>query len=150
MTISDTTPHAGRGALAGLDATTFGAVSSLTFSIGPDVPPVEAMHQAGAMASMTLPRFLSGKPGAEETVAAVLAVLGELVDLTARHKASTGLVGRISYDGAHVTVSVGDMNCLLPAPEEEPGLYLVHRVADEVGQYAGDMGGRVTWAAVTA
>ncbi|CAL9326774.1 hypothetical protein [Streptomyces sp. SudanB91_2054] len=150
MTISDATPHISTGALAGLDATTFGAVSSLAFSIGPNVTPVEAMQQAGAMASMTLPRFLAGKPGAEETGADALAVLTELVDLTARHKASSALVGRVSYDGLHITVSVGDMDGALPPPETEPGLYLVHRVAAEVGQYAGDMGGRVTWAAVAA
>lgn len=108
------------------------------------------MEQAGAMVTMSLPRFLKGTPGAEETCAAVQAVVTELVDVTARHKAGTDLVGSVAFDGSHVTVSVGDMDCELPAPEEEPGLYLVHRVAAEVGQYAGDHGGRVTWAAVPA
>ncbi|MFE1206361.1 hypothetical protein ACFW5V_32260 [Streptomyces sp. NPDC058762] len=150
MTISDTTPQKRAGTFAGLDAAILGAESSLTFSIGPDVPPVEAMQQAGAVASMTLPRFLAGKPGADDTGADALAVLTELVDLTARHKAGSSLVGRVSYDGSHITLSVGDMDCPLPTPENEPGLYLVHRVAAEVGQYTGDMGGRVTWAAVAA
>ncbi|MGV9509397.1 hypothetical protein ACWDQZ_27730 [Streptomyces tendae] len=127
-----------------------GAESSLTFSVGPDVSPVAAMERASAMVAMALPRFLSGAPNADDVCAAAQAVLTELVDVTARHKASGHLVGRVAYDGAHVTVSVGDMGRTLPAPEEEPGLYLVHRVADEVGQYAGDMGGRVTWAAVAA
>jgi hypothetical protein len=45
-------------------------------------------------------------------------------------------------------LSVGEMICPLPAPEDEPGLYLVHGVAAEVGQNIGDHGGRVTWAAI--
>jgi hypothetical protein len=100
------------------------------------------------MAALTLPRFLAGAPRAEEVCALAQAVLTELVDITARHRASLDLVGRIVYDGAHVTVSVGDMARPLPSPEEEPGLYLVHRVAIEVGQHEGDFGGRVTWASV--
>ncbi|MBZ6253653.1 hypothetical protein KVH27_35480 [Streptomyces olivaceus] len=156
MTISATGPHSwpprttavrDLGAAAPLH---LGAESSLTFSIGSSTSPVEAMARAGAMTAMTLPRFLGQAPNADEVCAAAQAVLTELVDVTSRHRASTDLVGRVAYDGAHVTVSVGDMGRTLPAPEEEPGLYLVHRVADEVGQYAGDMGGRVTWAAVAA
>lgn len=108
------------------------------------------MEQAGAVVAMALPMFLRDLPHAAETCAAVQAVLTELVDVTARHKAGLDLVGKVTYDGAHVTVTVGDMDCPLPAPEEEPGLYLVHRIASDVGQYAGDHGGRVTWAAVPA
>lgn len=124
--------------------------SRVDFVIGPEATPVEAMKQAGAVVTMSLPRFLGGTPGAEETCAAVQAVLTELVDVTARHRAGIDLVCAIAFDGAHVTVSVGDMGRTLPASEEEPGLYLVRRVASEVGQYAGDHGGRVTWAAVPA
>ncbi|MGW2550016.1 hypothetical protein [Streptomyces sp. NPDC001635] len=155
MTISDAAPHnwpqhhapAGDTDLAHV---LLGEESSLGFTIGPEASPVEAMEQACAMAALSLPRFLSGLPGADDTCARVQSVLTELVDITARHKAGIDLVGRVAFDGAHITVSVGDMDCPLPAPEEEPGLYLVHRVAHEVGQYAGDMGGRVTWAAVRA
>jgi hypothetical protein len=124
--------------------------SRVDFVIGPEATPVEAMEQAGAVVTMSLPRFLEGMPGAEKTCADVQAVLTELVDVTARHKAGTDMVCAVAFDGAHVTVSVGDMGRTLPAPEEEPGLYLVRRVASEVGQYAGDLGGRVTWAAISA
>ncbi|MFG2986156.1 hypothetical protein ACGFYQ_33730 [Streptomyces sp. NPDC048258] len=122
--------------------------SAIDFTIGPESTPVEAMKQAAAMVGMTLPTCLSEVPDPEAVCETVKAVLTELVDVTARHRASLDLVGKVKFDGAHVTVSVGDMNCLLPAPSEEPGLYLVHRHADEVGQYAGDLGGRVTWAAI--
>ncbi|MFJ4084995.1 hypothetical protein ACIP2Z_39380 [Streptomyces iakyrus] len=97
---------------------------------------------------MALPRLLEGV--SDETGAVVRAILTELVDVTARHGAGGDLVASVAYDGVHVTVSVGDMGRALPAPEEEPGLYLVHRLASDVGQYAGDQGGRVTWAAVPA
>ncbi|MET8717443.1 hypothetical protein ABZV52_30205 [Streptomyces sp. NPDC004735] len=122
--------------------------SCIDFAIGPETSPGEAMERAGAMVALSLPRFLDGVPGAEEICSAAIAVLTELVDVTARHKAGIDLVGRVLWDGSHVTVSVGDMDRPLPAAEEEPGLYLVHRIAVDVGQYAGDMGGRVTWAAV--
>ncbi|MFB6700280.1 hypothetical protein [Streptomyces rubiginosohelvolus] len=156
MTISDTTPHnapARTSNPAGADASalfTMAVESSVDFTLGPDVTPVEAMERAGAMVELSLPRFLAGVPGAEQTCAAVLSVLTELVDLTARYKAGLDLVGRVVWDGHHVTVSVGDMGRSLPAPEEEPGLYLVNRLAADIGQYAGDHGGRVTWASVTA
>ncbi|MFC9280929.1 hypothetical protein [Streptomyces collinus] len=127
-----------------------GSYSRIDFSIGPEASPAEAMERAGQMVDMTLPRFLSNTSNAEETCTAVQAVLAELVDVTARHKASYDLVGSLVFDGVFVTVSVGDMDCRLPPPEEEPGLYLVHRMAVEVGQYKGDLGGRVTWAAVAA
>ncbi|MEU5748271.1 hypothetical protein ABZ804_22365 [Streptomyces sp. NPDC047726] len=155
MTISDATPHnwPPRPAFAGASEAApnpLGVESSIDFVIGPEASPIEAMERAGAMAALSLPSFLEGVAGAENTCAAVQAVLTELVDVTARHKAGPDLVARLTFDGAHVTVSVGDINRPLPAPEEEPGLYLVHRVASDTGQYAGDNGGRVTWAAVNA
>jgi hypothetical protein len=118
------------------------------FVIGPEVVPSAALKQAEALARMALPRLLGDAVDASKTCDEVRAVLVELIDVTARHQASGSLVSRLAYDGAHVTVSVGDMDCLLPAPADEPGLYLVYRIADDVGQYAGDHGGRVTWAAV--
>lgn len=124
--------------------------SCIDFAIGPEASPVEAMERAGAMTSLSLPRLLEETPGATDTLSAVQAVLTELVDVTARHKAGLDLVVRLAFDGAHVTVSVGDMDCPLPAAAEEPGLYLVYGVASEVGQHVGDNGGRVTWAAVPA
>lgn len=153
MTISDAAPHnwnpratfPGEGDAA---PDLLGVESSIDFAIGPEASPKEAMERAGAMVSLSLPRFLEETPGATDTCAAVQAVLAELVDVTARHKAGLDLVARIAFDGAHVTVSVGDMDCPLPAAAEEPGLYLVHRVASDVGQHVGDNGGRVTWAAI--
>ncbi|MEU5978466.1 hypothetical protein [Streptomyces sp. NPDC047315] len=155
MTISDAVPHnppppTAFSNDAGGPLNLLDTASAISFSIGPDTPPSVAMEEAVAMVGMTLPRFLAGAPGAKVTCEAAQAILRELVDVTARHKASQDLVGRVTYDGAHVMVSVGDMDCRLPAPEEEPGLYLVHRVADDVGQYSGDMGGQVTWASVAA
>lgn len=156
VTISDAAPHnwptsaSAREEQITAAPDLLGVESSITFSIGPETSPVEAMKQAEATVAMMLPRFLAEVPGAKDVCAAAQAVLVELVDVTARHKAGSDLVGKVAYDGDHVTVSVGDMDCSLPAPEEEPGLYLVHRAAVEVGQYAGDHGGRVTWAAVAA
>ncbi|MFJ4880101.1 hypothetical protein ACIP93_33505 [Streptomyces sp. NPDC088745] len=124
--------------------------NSVDFVIASEVSPVEAMERAVALSAVALPRMLQGAPDLVRTCDNVKAVLAELVDVTARNQASDALIARIAYDGAHVTVSVGEMGRPLPAPEEEPGLYLVHRIASEVGQYAGDHGGRVTWAAVAA
>ncbi|MFK0159090.1 hypothetical protein ACIQVK_44350 [Streptomyces sp. NPDC090493] len=154
MTISDAAPHnwppyapfTGEGGAALL----LGAENSVDFVIGPDVTPPDAMERANAAAALALPRLLEGAPHINRTSDEVQAVLQELVDVTARHSTGAGLVARIAYDGGHVTVSVGDMDGALPAPEVEPGLYLVHRTASVVGQYAGDHGGRVTWAAVPA
>ncbi|MFD9394974.1 hypothetical protein ACFWBB_30880 [Streptomyces sp. NPDC060000] len=128
----------------------FAEENSITFAIGPETNATEALERAGALATLALPRILEGAPDAGRTCADVQAVLTELVDVTARHQAGDSLVARIAYDGAHVTVSVGDIDRALPAPEEEPGLYLVHGVASDVGQYVGDHGGRVTWASVPA
>lgn len=122
--------------------------SSIDFTIGPAATPDQAMKQATAMVRMTLPMFLVDVADVTVVCHAVESVVTELVDVTARHKAGVDLVGKVSFDGSHVTVSVGDMTGPLPTPEQEPGLYAVHRLADEVGQYAGDLGGRVTWAAL--
>jgi hypothetical protein len=124
--------------------------NSVDFVIGPEVSPVQAMKQARALAALALPRMLEGAHDVTMISADVQAVLGELVDVTARHTLGAGLLARIAYDGWHVMVTVGEMICALPAPEDEPGLYLVHRTADKVGQYVGDRGGRVTWAAIRA
>ncbi|MFF8399906.1 hypothetical protein [Streptomyces sp. NPDC016172] len=122
--------------------------NSLSFTIGPEHSPIEAMAAANDMVAMSFPSFLEGLPNAAQVCADVHAVLTELVDVTARNRASVDLVGKVTYDGRHVTVSVGDMAGRLPSPEVEPGLYLVHGTAHEVGQHAGDAGGWVTWAAL--
>lgn len=121
--------------------------SSIDFAIGPEATPAQAIERIAAMVKMTVPQLQGEMPGADLVHADVQAVLTELVDVTARHQASMDLLGKVTIDGKHVTMSVGDVNCPLPAPEEEPGL-LVHRVASEVGQHAGDNGGRVAVAAV--
>ncbi|SEE83561.1 hypothetical protein SAMN05216483_6714 [Streptomyces sp. 2131.1] len=151
VTISDAAPHnwppralMGEGGAALL----LGVENSVDFVIGPDVAPIEAMERAYATAALLLPRLLKGAPYADRTGDEVQAVLQELVDVTARHCAGAGLVARIAYDGGDVTVSVGDMTGALPAPEVEPGLYLVYRLASDVGQHVGDHGGWVTWASV--
>ncbi|MCG8971856.1 hypothetical protein [Streptomyces sp. CL12-4] len=154
MTISDATPHwppyaPAPGGDGSASALLIGVEDSIDFVIDPEASPVQAMEQAGAMAALALPSMLEGAPDPIRLCADVRALLVELVDVTARHRATPMLVARMSYDGAHVTVSVGEMDRPLPVPEEEPGLYLVHGIASEVGQYAGDHGGRVTWAAVS-
>ncbi|MFF9901346.1 hypothetical protein [Streptomyces longispororuber] len=156
MTISDAAPfnwppRADIRGQGGADpAVLLGAENAVDFAIGSAVSPAEAMDRAVAMTALALPRLLDKAHVPADACSSVEAVVTELVDVTARHQASADLVARLAYDGAHFTVSVGDMARALPAPEEEPGLYLVHRVAAEVGQYAGDHGGRVTWAAVPA
>jgi hypothetical protein len=152
VTISDAAPHNWnpRTTVTAGESTplAIGVESSVDFVIGPGTSPVDAMQQAAAMVALALPRFLEGAPEADEVCAAAQAVLTELVDVTARHRAGDDLVGRVSFDGLYVTVSVGDMAGALPAPEDEPGLFLVHRLATVVRQHAGTMGGLVTWAAV--
>ncbi|QFG13289.1 hypothetical protein SEA_GILGAMESH_97 [Streptomyces phage Gilgamesh] len=153
MTISHAAPHWPPNALAPGDGGAAPALlvsveNSVDFVIGPEVPSVAAMERADTVASLALPRMLEDVPDAARICAEVQAVLIELVDVTARYRADGPLVGRIAHDAGHITVSVGDMARVLPAPEEEPGLYLVHRLASEIGQYEGDHGGRVTWAAV--
>ncbi|MDI3102001.1 hypothetical protein QJ054_33745 [Streptomyces sp. AN-3] len=149
MTISDATPHnfTQQGALEEI-ARALGSASSVHFTLGPEVTPVLAMERAAATVAHALPSVLDGVRDLERVCSEVQAVLTELVDVTARNRAGVYLVGTVEYDGRHVTVAMGDMNRTLPPPEEEPGLYLVHRLAVDIGQYEGDHGGRVTWAAV--
>ncbi|UQA96722.1 hypothetical protein [Streptomyces halobius] len=125
-----------------------GAVNSLEFRVGPEHGPAQAMRRSRRFAAMVLPALLGELPEAAAIAESVLAVLTELVDVTARHRASVDLAGRISYDGAHVLLTVGEMNRALPDPEVEPGLFIVHRSVDDIGQYRGDEGGHVTWASV--
>lgn len=150
MTISDAAPHnwpAHTAAPNPLDL--LGMESSITFSIGPEVSPTEAMKQADAMAAMMLPRFLADVPDGKDICAAAQAVLMELVDVTARHKAGSDLVGKVAFDREHVTVSVGDMDCSFPAGRGAgpvPGA--PHR--REGGAVRRRPQRRVTWAAVPA
>ncbi|MER7952003.1 hypothetical protein ABTY59_31895 [Streptomyces sp. NPDC096079] len=124
------------------------AEDSFDFVIGLEATPAQAMERADALLRMALPLFLERRKGSLAAFEPAAAVLTELVDVTARYAAGDALVGRVAFDGFHVTISVGDMHCELPRPEIEPGLYTVHRLAAEFGQYAGDHGGRITWAAV--
>ncbi|MFG2141928.1 hypothetical protein [Streptomyces sp. NPDC048650] len=155
MTISDAepllwasslrTPATGRGAalLQVPDAMNF-----LDFRLGPEHEPAEALRRSRRFAAMVLPALLAAAPEAASASESVLAVLTELVDVTARHRASVDLAGRISYDGAHVLLTVGEMDRPLPTPEVEPGLFSVQRLTDDIGQYRGDDAGYVTWASV--
>ncbi|MGG7574191.1 hypothetical protein [Streptomyces sirii] len=127
-----------------------GATNSLEFRLGPEHKPADALRRSHRFAAMVLPALLAPLPDAAGVAEAVLAVLGELVDVAARHRASVDLSGRISCDGAHVLLTVGEMDRPLPEPEEEPGLFLVRRLTDDIGQYLGDEGGHVTWASVPA
>ncbi|MCZ1014380.1 hypothetical protein [Streptomyces noursei] len=120
----------------------------ITFIIGPEVKPADAMARATAFARRTLPMLLEGRPGAEAAASDAIKVLAELVDITARDRRSTDMLGRVAFDGVHLTVSVGEMHSPLPAPNDEPGLYLVRSLADDIGQYDGDEGGRITWASI--
>ncbi|MEU2585247.1 hypothetical protein ABZ612_20260 [Streptomyces avermitilis] len=122
--------------------------NSIEFRLGPDHTPVQSMRRARGFIAKVLPALLAGAPNAKFVEEAALAVLTELVDVTARHRASVDLSGRVSYDGDHVLITVGEMSRSLPAPEEEPGLFLVHRLSDDIGQYRGDEAGNVTWASV--
>ncbi|MGP4046909.1 hypothetical protein [Streptomyces sp. 2A115] len=122
--------------------------NSIEFRLGPEHAPVQSMRRARGFVARVLPALLAGAPDAEAVKEATLAVLAELVDVTARHRASVDLSGRISYDGDHILITVGDMGQPLPTPEEEPGLFLVHRLVDDIGQYRGDGDGYATWASI--
>ncbi|GAB2966087.1 hypothetical protein GCM10023080_029900 [Streptomyces pseudoechinosporeus] len=122
--------------------------NSIEFRLGPEHTPVQSMRRARGFVAKVLPALLAGAPNAKAVEEATLAVLTELVDVTARHRASIDLSGRVSYDEDHVLITVGEMNRPLPAPEEEPGLFLVHRLTDDIGQYRGDEAGDVTWVSV--
>ncbi len=86
------------------------------------------MRRSRRFAAMVLPALLGEMSEAAAVAESVLGVLTELVDVTARHRASVDLAGRISCDGVHVLLTVGEMDRPLPDPEVEPGLYLVHRL----------------------
>ncbi|MFI6686683.1 hypothetical protein [Streptomyces sp. NPDC050485] len=122
--------------------------SDITFAIGPSVAPADVVARATAFTRRMLPMLLDGEPTTETATREVLAVVTELVDITARRRCSTDVLGRIAFDGAHATVTVGQMRGPLPTPDEEPGLYLVHRLVDDLGQYRGDDGGYTTWASI--
>lgn len=156
MTISDAIsplwgsglPAAATGQGAAAPKGLLGAEAVIEFRLGPEHAPIQSMRRARGFVAKVLPSLLRGAPEAKTLAEAVLAVLTELVDVTARHRIGIDLSGRVSYDGDHVLVTVGEMGRRLPASEEEPGLYIVHRVADEVGQYLGDEGGYMTWVSV--
>ncbi|MFI5664377.1 hypothetical protein [Streptomyces sp. NPDC051684] len=155
MTISDAMPQLWASSLrttaAGNAAATtqvLDAEKSLDFRIGPECAPARAMQRATRFAAMVLPALLAEAPDPEAAADTVLQVHGELVDVTARHRASLDVAGRISFDGDHVLITVEEMDQPLPAPEAEPGLYLVHRLTDDRGQYCGEAGGFTTWASV--
>ncbi|GBQ04315.1 hypothetical protein SSP531S_58090 [Streptomyces spongiicola] len=122
--------------------------NSIEFRLGPEHTPVQSMRRARAFVAKVLPALLAGAPSAKAIEEATLAVLAELVDITARHRAGIDLSGRVSYDGEHVLIAVGDMDQALPAPEEEPGLFIVRRLVDDVGQYRSDDDGYATWASI--
>ncbi|MEU9783635.1 hypothetical protein AB0H92_22170 [Streptomyces phaeochromogenes] len=122
--------------------------NSIEFRLGPERTPVQSMRRARGFAAKVLPTLLAGAPNANVVEEMTLAVLTELVDVTARHCASIDLSGRISCDGDHVLITIGEMDQQLPDSEEEPGLFLVRRLTDEIGQYRGDEAGYVTWASV--
>jgi len=122
--------------------------NSIEFRLGPEHTPIQSMRRARGFVARVLPALLAGAPNAKAVGEATLAVLTELVDVTARHRASVDLSGRVSNDGDHVLITVGEMCRPLPAPEEEPGLFLVHPLTDEIGQYRGDEDGYATWVSV--
>ncbi|PAZ12327.1 hypothetical protein CLM62_30685 [Streptomyces sp. SA15] len=121
---------------------------SIEFRLGPEHTPVQSMRRARAFVAKVLPALLAGAPNAGAIEEATLAVLAELVDVTARHRASVDLSGRVSYDGDHVLITIGEMDQRLPAPEEEPGLFLVHRLVDDIGQHRDAGMGYETWVSI--
>ncbi|MFD5856140.1 ATP-binding protein [Streptomyces chartreusis] len=156
MTISHDTPPLSTFGLR-VNAAKQGAVTShglpdeensLEFRLGPEHTPIQSMRRARSFVAKVLPALLAGGGDAEHVEESVLAVLTELVDVTARHRASVDLSGRISCDRDHVLITVGDLGRPLPAPEEEPGLFLVHRLADDIGQHREDSGGYAVWASI--
>ncbi|MGW1275580.1 hypothetical protein ACWD4V_01295 [Streptomyces tsukubensis] len=122
----------------------------IAFCLGPDTAPADAMERAAAFTRRTLPMLLGDTLVDHPTREAAISVVRELVDITARNRHGSDIVGRILADDAHITVTVGEARGQLPAPHDEPGLYLVRRLADDIGQYQGDEGGYVTWASIPA
>ncbi|RLU79933.1 hypothetical protein CTZ27_35880 [Streptomyces griseocarneus] len=120
----------------------------ITFCLGPGTAPTDAMERSAAFAHRTLPMLLKDAPAAQAASDDVISVVRELVDITARDRHGADILGRIVFDGTHITVSVGEKQGPLPQPDDEPGLYLVRRLVDDIGQYRGDNSGYVTWASV--
>ncbi|WP_411147459.1 hypothetical protein [Streptomyces sp. A30] len=156
MTISDAMPQLWASSLP-FAAVGSGAVTplglpdvenSIEFRLGPEHTSVQSMRRARGFVAKVLPALLAGAPNANVVEETTLAVLTELVDITARHRASVDLSGRVSYDGEHVLIAVGEMDQPLPGPEEEPGLFIVHRLVDDIGQYRDDDDGYATWASI--
>ncbi|MFK0279448.1 hypothetical protein ACIQVL_03105 [Streptomyces sp. NPDC090499] len=156
MTISDAiSPHwdstlraaaAKRGATAQQELPA--AETSIEFRLGPEHTPAESMRRARSFVAKVLPALLADASHATAVAEAVLSVLAELVDVTARYRGAVDLSGRVSCFGDHVLITVGEMRRPLPPAEEEPGLFLVRRLADEIGQHLGDKGGYAIWASV--
>lgn len=122
--------------------------NSIEFRLGPQHTSTQSMRRARGFVARVLPALFAGAPNAKAAGEETLAVLTELVDVTARYRASVDLGGRISCDGDDVLITVGEMDRPLPAPEDEPGLFLVRRLADDIGQYRSDEDGYVTWVSV--
>lgn len=92
-------PAAGRNAAV---PQVLGVANSLAFRVGPERDPAEVMCRSHRFAAVVLPALLGELPEAAAVAESVLAVLTELVDVIARHRASVDLAGRISFDaGAH-------------------------------------------------
>ncbi|WP_435057589.1 hypothetical protein [Streptomyces sp. bgisy060] len=120
----------------------------ITLCLGPDKTPVAAMESAVAFVHRTLPTLLAGSPPALAVSEHITSVVRELVDIVARDCHAEDILGRVVFDGAHITISIGEKRGTLPEPDVEPGLYLVRRLVDDIGQYAGDEGGYVVWASI--
>lgn len=156
MTISQSTsPLTALGLLATADRR--GAIpshglseveNSVEFRIGPGCTPAQSVRRACAFVEKVLPALLVATPNDRPLAEAVLSVLTELVDITARHRADIDLGGRVSCDRDHVLITVGEMDRPLPGPHAEPGLFLVHRLVDDIGQYCGEGNGYATWASI--
>ncbi|MYW67218.1 hypothetical protein GTY65_24580 [Streptomyces sp. SID8379] len=125
---------------------------TITFCVGPAVKPVDAMARSVALVRRTLPMLLGDTAHSTATLTeGALAVINELVDITARHRIpGTDLTGHLAWDGTHALITIGDMDIALPPAEEEPGMFTVRNWAESIGQHRGDRGGWSTWAAVRA
>ncbi|GHG80808.1 hypothetical protein [Streptomyces griseocarneus] len=120
----------------------------ITFCLGPSAAPATAMERAAAFVHRALPMLLKDALAAQAASDDVTSVVRELVDITSRDRHGEDILGRIVFDGTHITVSVGEKQGPLPQPDDEPGLYLVRRLVDDIGQYRGDNSGHVVWASV--
>jgi hypothetical protein len=107
----------------------------------------DAAPRCAAFARNVLRAFTTGLQNADEAVSSALAAAYELADTAARRAWGEAFNADLTYDGQHVMISVGDIhpidNC-----ENEPGLFLVKRVADDVGEHSGEYGGSIIWASI--